>query len=146
MTKVLRAFTNQHRNTLSEAGSRALELHIDPKRAERDLFAIFLREREGAGWRKETTFWASDACVMEIDGFQGGAEMRSQLEAMKEQQKTMDSSYDIIGIFLVLLINMDARIMNIMPVAFNSDEPVEDPEREDWREWTIKRLNQGIVL
>ncbi|TFK63417.1 hypothetical protein BDN72DRAFT_322928 [Pluteus cervinus] len=136
--KKLRAFTNKHRPTLSEAGIQALEVGINPENAMNKVLLITLRGRQAT--RAELSYFAINVEVVPIETFgPKAADMREQLELDKASNEGTEFS----GMFFVVLHDIGQMITNIMPVGFIPKAAHRQPM--PWKEWLVKHLNEGIL-
>ncbi|KZT65995.1 hypothetical protein DAEQUDRAFT_730758 [Daedalea quercina L-15889] len=141
--KALRNFCQKHRPVLSDSVIRALDLCVDPSRAETDLLTIVVCPRPGST-RPETDFYATAASVTPLDDFEPAKqdEMQSQLKYASELCKREGG----MGAVFVVVCCVDPIIMNVIPVGF-SQECLDDIQPgEPWKERLFSRMNEGIVV
>ncbi|KAJ7101960.1 hypothetical protein C8R44DRAFT_988280 [Mycena epipterygia] len=142
--KTLRGFTAKHRPTIAEAGIRALNVLVDPARAERDILMIYLRPRRDSK-RVETAFFATAANIVPIETFPMAQqqELRGQLKQASEDNIRSGMA----GAIFVFLLETETGMSNVAPVGFPKASPgIMPPLGISWEQWLIKRLNEGIVV
>lgn len=139
----LQQFSNKHRWTLREAACRAMDLGRDPSRGLKDILCVFLRARKNAS-RKETWFYTIGAEVATIEEFfppAQAAEVKGMLKTAYDKNIEGGGA----GAAYVMMCGMDSRISNFLPVGFGPEVYDMEPGQE-WLEWMVKRLNEGIVV
>jgi hypothetical protein len=140
--KSIRAFTSKHRPTIAEASIRALEIWVDPSRAFRDVFVVFLQTRPGST-RTETSFFVTSADVVPFESFgpRHAEEMLGQLKLAHDDNVRTG----MVGAVFAVLYHPTSGAMNICPVGFPKEVSKEMDLRIAWKEWMMQRLNEGIV-
>ncbi|KAF7796069.1 hypothetical protein EIP86_007240 [Pleurotus ostreatoroseus] len=145
----LRKFTSKHRPTLGLAGMQALELYDTSKHSNMTdrVLVIFVQQRPSQ--RSEFAFFMTGADVVSFEllgatfGASKVAEMKDQLQrANAAQGKGTVGTYFVV--LLCLNITTGSPVSNIVPVSLASDSLARVPM--EWKEWTKKRLNEGIVV
>jgi hypothetical protein len=142
VVKDIRAFTSKHRPTIAEASLRALQVCVDPSRAFRDVFIIYIQTRPGST-RTETSFFVTDADVVPFETFGPKAdEMREQLKLAHDVNIRTPG---MMGAVFAVLHHLGSGTTNICPVGFPKDLKDVMYAGMPWKEWMLNRMNQGIV-
>lgn len=139
--KALRAFCSKHRPSIAEYGIRALDLPLDPTRSLREVVVIDVVAVPDAKG-PETAFKAVSANVVPMDVFGSvqGAELRSQLKNLEQQQKRIGQT----GGIMVLVSDTGTGLSNACPVGFGKDT-LTLKTGLPWKEPLIYTMNSGIV-
>ncbi|KAJ6527886.1 hypothetical protein DFH09DRAFT_850178, partial [Mycena vulgaris] len=140
--KTLRAFTSKHRPAIAHAAVHALNVFVDPSRAEQDLLCIRLRPRSDSSGRTQTAYIVTAVNVVGIDTFPAAQEMRVQLQLASDEQKRTGMA----GAIFALLVDLESKTSNVVTVGFpKAMKGVPAPRGSSWEEWLTRRLNEGIV-
>ena len=147
-TNLLRAFCTKHRPTLTFAASCALDLHDDPSKALTHVARVHVYSRK-ASKRTETAFYAVEIKASPIDDFpkEMADELRMQMDASRGKWV---SGSDGDGLFYVIVECVDGGedsnpVSNAIGCVF-WQQIAKEEYVENWKELSLKYINEGIVL
>ena len=122
---------------------RALDLVVDPSRADTDMLSIVVCPRPGST-RPETDFYATAAEVGPLDNFD--PPQAEEILAQHKYAADLCRRGGSLGAAFAMICCVDPPIMNIIPVGFSRDCLEDIRPGEPWKEQLFSRMNEGIVL
>ncbi|TFK60506.1 hypothetical protein BDN72DRAFT_805649 [Pluteus cervinus] len=138
-SKLLSSFMDKHRVTLTAAALSALDIRNRPESAKSHGLLVLVRQRPAK--HAEHAYLALDAGVVPLDDNALGGSADEIKEEALERKRT-----GVLGVFLIIVRDVDSNLRSIVPVEFHPPLLTAYNERKLWKEWMIKKLNQGVSV